>query len=239
MRKQLLGGLILAMLASYAFADEASLKKTIQAAFPKIRVESVTKTPYNGLYEVFIEGKIIYTDEKFRFLIAEGRLVDTQSRKDVTGERMNELTHVDFSNLPLDQAIKVVRGNGSRKMAVFSDPDCPYCKRLEQNELVGLDNITVYTFLYPIEGLHADAGNKSRAIWCAPDRAKAWLAWTMSGQLPTAGAVCENPVNKNIELGHKLGVNSTPTIYFVDGTRMLGAYPAKEIEAKLDAAAKK
>ena len=236
MSKKLVGILLAALLTSSAFADEASLRKAIETAYPKVRVDSITKTSYAGLYEVFLDGQIVYTDEKFSFLIAEGRLIEPKTKRDVTGERMDELTKIDFSALPLDQAIKVVKGNGSRKLVVFSDPDCPYCKRLEQKELTTLSDVTVYTFLYPLEQLHPDAGNKSKAIWCAPDRAKAWQDWVLNGQLPKGGATCDAPIEKLAELGRRLAVTSTPTLFFADGKRMLGAYPAKEIEKAMSAA---
>jgi len=220
-------------------ADEVSLKKAIEAAYPKFKVESINKTPYGGLYEVFMGGQIVYTDEKLTFLIAEGRLVDAKTKKDVTGERMDELTKVDFNSLPLDQAIKVVKGNGSRKLVVFSDVDCPFCKRLEQNELANIDNITVYTFLYPIESLHPDAANKSKSIWCAPNRVKAWNDWVFNNKLPLAATNCDVPLEKVGELARKVGVSSTPTLIFSDGKRMLGAQPYKEIEKYLAAATKK
>ncbi|HQS38242.1 MAG TPA: DsbC family protein, partial [Methylotenera sp.] len=155
---------VMATLSTLAMADEASVKKAIEAAYPKFKVDKVTKTPYAGLYEVFMGGQIIYTDEKLTFLIAEGRLVDPKTKKDITGERLEELTRIDFNTLPLDQAIKVVKGNGSRKLVVFSDVDCPYCKRLERNELANITDVTVYTFLYPIDQLHPDAANKSKLI---------------------------------------------------------------------------
>jgi len=238
MLKRLLGCLIVATWASNAGADEASLRTAIQSAYPKVKVVSVVKTPYTGLYEVFLDSMIIYTDDKFSFFIVEGRLIDTKSRKDLTSERIEQLTRVDFDSLPLDQAIKVVRGNGSRKLVVFSDPDCPFCKRLEQEGLSGLNDVTIYTLLYPLER-HPDAGNKAKAIWCAPDKAKAWQNWVLNGQLPTGNATCATPVDKNLDLGQKLGVNSTPTLYFADGKRLLGARPAKEIEKSLNEAAKK
>ena len=158
--------LLLSMLAvsHFAMADEASLKKAIETAYPKFKVDSVVKTPYAGLYEVFMGGQIIYTDEKLSFIIAEGRLVDPKSKKDVTGERLEELTKIDFNSLPLDKAIKIVKGNGSRKLVVFSDVDCPYCKQLERKELSNITDVTIYTFLYPIDQLHPDAANKSRSI---------------------------------------------------------------------------
>jgi len=141
----------------FLMADEASLKKMIEASYPKYKVESIKKTSYSGLYEVFMGGQIIYTDEKFSFLIAEGHIVDPKTKKDLTGERLEDLTKVDFSSLPLNSAIKIVKGDGSRKLVVFADVDCPFCKRLEQNEFTHLNNVTIYTFLFPIEKLHPDA----------------------------------------------------------------------------------
>ncbi|NOU24310.1 MAG: DsbC family protein [Methylotenera sp.] len=239
MFKKLLGFTLLSIFATFAMADEAGVKKAVEAAYPKFKVESVTKTPYAGLYEVFMGGQIIYTDEKLTFLIAEGRLVDPKTKKDITGERLEELTKIDFSSLPLNQAIKVVKGNGSRKLVVFSDVDCPYCKRLEQNELSNISDVTVYTFLYPIEQLHPDAANKSKSIWCASNRVKAWEDWIMNNQLPKTTGNCEVPLEKVGELARKFGITSTPTLIFSDGRRMLGAQPYKEIERALVAATTK
>lgn len=229
----------LLVLSQWAVADEAILKKLVETAYPKFKVDSVTKTPYAGLYEVFMGGQIIYTDEKLTFLIAEGRLVDPKTKKDVTGERMDELTKIDFNSLPLDQAIKVVKGNGSRKLVVFSDVDCPYCKRLEQNELVNVTDVTIYTFLYPLVQLHPDSAAKSKSIWCATNRVKAWQDWILNNQLPSSAGNCEVPLEKVGELARKVGVNSTPTLFFADGKRMMGAQPYKEIEKGLQMAARK
>ena len=239
MIKQLVAYALLSSLSVAAMADEASLKKAVEAAYPKFKVESVSKTPYPGLYEVFMAGQIIYTDEKMSFLIAEGRLVDPKSKKDLTAERMDELTKIDFAKLPLDQAIKVVKGNGSRKLVVFSDVDCPYCKRLEQNELSNITDVTVYTFLYPIAQLHPDAAAKSKAIWCASNRVKAWDDWIMRNQLPKNAVNCDVPLEKVGDLAKSLDITSTPTLIFADGKRMLGAQPYKEIERALQAAARK
>jgi len=227
---------ILLTISPLVLADEASLKKAIEAAYPKFKVDSVVKTPYAGLYEVFMNGQIVYTDEKLSFLIAEGRLVDPKTKKDVTGERLDELTKIDFNSLPLDQAIKVVKGNGSRKLVVFSDVDCPYCKRLEQNELVNVTDVTIYTFLYPLVQLHPDSAAKSKSIWCADNRVKAWQDWILKNQLPATAGACEVPLEKVGELARKVGVNSTPTLFFSDGKRMMGAQPYKEIEKNLQAA---
>ena len=226
-------------LSGIAVADEVSLKKAIEAAYPKFKIESVVKTPYAGLYEVFMGGQIVYTDEKLTFLIAEGRLVDPKTKKDVTGERLEELTKIDFNSLPLDQAIKVVKGNGSRKLVVFSDVDCPFCKRLEQNELSNITDVTVYTFLYPLVQLHPDSPAKSKAIWCATNRVKAWNDWILNNQLPKNTGNCEVPLERVGDLAKKVGVTSTPTLIFADGKRMLGAQPYKEIEKSLQAATKK
>ncbi len=239
MKFKQLAVLSLSVLSQFAFADEASLKKAIEAAYPKFKVESVVKTPYSGLYEVFMGGQIVYTDEKLTFLIAEGRLVDPKTKKDVTGERLEELTKIDFNSLPLDQAIKVVKGNGSRKLVVFSDVDCPYCKRLEQNELSNISDVTVYTFLYPIVQLHPDAPAKSKSIWCASNRVKAWNDWIFNNKLPAVAANCEVPLERVGELARKIGVTSTPTLIFSDGKRMMGAQPYKEIERYMQAAVKK
>jgi len=227
---------ILLTISPLVLADEASLKKAIEAAYPKFKVDSVVKTPYAGLYEVFMNGQIVYTDEKLSFLIAEGRLVDPKTKKDVTGERLDELTKIDFNSLPLEQAIKVVKGNGSRKLVVFSDVDCPYCKRLEQNELVNVTDVTIYTFLYPLVQLHPDSAAKSKSIWCADNRVKAWQDWILKNQLPATAGNCEVPLEKVGELARKVGVNSTPTLFFADGKRMMGAQPYKEIEKSLQAA---
>lgn len=239
MLKKILVALVTLLFAIPAFSDEAAIRKALQATYPKVKAESITKTPFPGLYEVFIDGQIIYTDENFTWFITEGRLVDPKTRRELTSARFEELTRVDFEALPLDQAIKVVRGNGSRKVVVFSDPDCPFCKKLEQKELMPITDVTIYTFLYPLEGLHPDAANKAKAIWCAPDRVKAWQDWILNGQLAKSGTSCDTPLDKVAALGRKLGINSTPTLIFSNGKRMMGAYPTKDIEAALAEAAGK
>lgn len=226
------------VIGSLAHGDEAAIRKTMQSTFPKFKLGSVVKTPIPGLYEVFVGGHIIYTDENATYFITEGHLWDVKSQRDITSERMDELTKIDFNSLPLDQAIKVVRGNGSRKIAVFSDPDCPFCKKLEQEGLAPLTDVTIYTFLFPIDKLHPDAANKSRAIWCSADRAKAWNGWITKGYLAQSPA-CVAPLDKIAALAQKLGVESTPTLFFADGLRLRGAYPTDDIVQALDAATKK
>lgn len=226
----LLAATLLAGFALTAAANEASIKKAVEAKFGK--VESVTKTAYLGLYEVFADGQIMYTDEKASaFLI--GNLVDGKTMKSVTEERMRKLTAIKFADLPFDRAIKQVRGDGKRQLATFEDPNCGYCKRLAK-DLAKLDNVTVYTFLYPI--LSPDSTEKAKQIWCAADKAKAWNE-QMEGKSPSGKSDCDNPVQKNVELGRKLGINGTPTIFFADGERVPGAVPLAQIEQKLNQAA--
>jgi thiol:disulfide interchange protein DsbC len=161
-----------------------------------------------------------------------GAVLDLNAQKNLTEERMQKLTAVKFDTLPLGDAIKVVKGNGSRKIAVFADADCPYCKKFEQ-ELANVTDITVYTFLYPLDQLHPEAGKKSKQIWCAPDKAKAWDDWMIKGTLPKNDGSCENPVAKTVQMGQKLGVQGTPTIIFADGRRIPGMVPAAKLEQLL------
>ena len=224
--------LLFGLVSLAAHADDAAIKKNIEAKFPGAKVQSVTKTPYAGLYEVLVEGpQLIYSDDKANYVFM-GAVLDLNAQKNLTEERMQKLTAVKFDSLPLDSAIKVVKGNGSRKIAVFSDADCPYCKKFEQ-ELTHVTDITIYTFLYPIDSLHPDAGRKSKQIWCAPDKVKAWDEFMSKGILPKNDGSCDNPVAKTVELGKKLGINGTPTIVFADGRRIPGMVPAAKLEEML------
>ncbi len=212
-----------------ALADEASIKKTIEGKLGN-KVTSVTKTTYFGLYEVYIDGQILYTDDKVSALLI-GNLVDGKTMKNVTEERMQKLNAIKFSELPLDLAVKQVRGDGKRVFATFEDPNCGYCKKLAK-DLVKLDNVTIYTFLYPI--LSPDSLEKSNQIWCAADKAKAWNDWMVDGKAPSGKGDCDTAaVQKTIETGRKLAINGTPTIFFADGERVPGAVPVAKIEQKL------
>lgn len=223
-----------------ASADEASVREAFSAKFPKATVESVTRLPDLGLYQIVIprgdEPLIIYTDEDFRFMM-QGSLVETKTMTDLTDKTRNRLTAIDFDSLPLDRAIKMVKGNGARRVAVFSDPDCPFCKRIEQ-EFQKLDNVTIYILLYPIEQLHPKAPDRAKAIWCSPNRLKAWQDYMLRGVSPTAKGDCSNPVADIVEFGRKKGINGTPTLIFADGTKVPGALDATRIEAQLAAAPK-
>jgi len=216
-----------------AMADEAEIRKAMEAKLGT-KVESVTKSGYMGLYEVYADGQLLYTDEKMTTIIVGGQLIDAKTMKNVTDERMKKLTAIKFSELPLERAIKQVRGDGKRIMATFEDPNCGYCKRLAK-DLLKLDNVTIYTFLYPI--LSEDSVRKSKQIWCSSDRAKTWNDWMIEGKAPAGREDCDtSAVTKNQEFGRKLNISGTPTMFFADGERVPGAMPFPRIEQKLGAA---
>ena len=230
MFKTLLSLALTATVSLSAFADEASVKKAIEAKLGGNKVTSVTKTPYLGLYEVYADGQIFYTDEKITAILA-GSLIDGQNMKNVTAERMQKLTAISFADLPLELAFKQVRGDGKRVLATFEDPNCGYCKRLAK-DMIKLDNVTLYTFLLPI--LSPDSLEKSKRIWCSTDKAKAWNNWMIDGKAPTGRTDCDTTaIQKSLELGQKLAISGTPTIFFADGTRVPGAMPIEQIENRL------
>lgn len=234
-RKALLTTIALTMTASVHANDEA-VKKGLEAFVGAAAVESVARTPYGGLYEVVLKsGELVYTDEKASFVI-DGRIIDTRTRKDITQARMNQLSAIDFSSLPLNQAIKQVKGSGKRVIATFEDPNCGYCKRLGK-ELAQMDDVTIYTFLYPI--LSPDSTAKSNNIWCAKDKAKAWTDWIVSAKQPAAASCDAAAVEKNVALGQKLRISGTPTIFLADGSRIGGYLPVAELEKAISAVAAK
>lgn len=224
------------IVAGAAHADEASVKKAFLAKFPKAQVDSVTKLKDLDLYQIVVprgdEPMIVYTDEAFRYMF-QGSLIETKGMQDLTEVAMRKLTAIDFSTLPLDQAIKKVKGKGERKLAVFSDPDCPFCKRVEQT-IEKLDNVTVYIFLYPIEQLHPNAVKRAKEIWCSSDRLKAWNDYMLRNASPASAKTdCDNPVASLMELGKSKGINATPTLVFADGSRVPGALGLDQLEQNL------
>ena len=230
MLKKLLPLALASLFVATVNADEADIKKAMEAKLGA-KVESVTKSGYLGLYEVYSEGNILYTDDKMTAFIAGGQLIDGKTMKNVTEERMRKLTAIKFSELPLDRAIKQVRGDGKRVLATFEDPNCGYCKRLAK-DLLKLDNVTIYAFLYPI--LSEDSIRKSKQIWCSVDRAKAWNDWMVEGRAPSGKDDCDTAaITKNQEYGRRLGISGTPTMFFADGERVPGAMPLAKIEQKL------
>jgi thiol:disulfide interchange protein DsbC len=209
-------------------AEAAALKKLLEQRFPGAPITNVSKTAYGGLYEALLEDRLIYTDAKASYILI-GNLYDAASKRNLTEERQRKLNRVAWDQLPLDLAIKKVKGTGARKLAVFSDADCPFCARLE-NDLKSIDNVTIYTFLFPIDQLHPDAARKSRQIWCAPDRQKAWDAFFESGTVPDNKGDCKDPIQATAALGQKLRVTATPTLVFADGSVIPGALPAQQLE---------
>lgn len=229
----------MSLLAATASANEAEIQKALEAKLG-IKVESVTKAGYLGLYEVYADGHIFYTDEKLTAMLVGGdliraqqaiNLIDLKNSRNVTDERMRKLTAIKFGDLPFDQAIKQVRGDGKRVLASFEDPNCGYCKRLAR-DLQKLDNVTIYTFLYPI--LSEDSLKKARQVWCSADRAKAWNDWIIDGKNPGGRDNCDTTaITRNQEYGRRLNITGTPTVIFADGERVPGAVPLKVLEQKL------
>ncbi len=214
-----------------AHANEAAIRKALMQQFPGAQVSSVKPTPYSGLFEVYLDGQVVYADAKGQYIFS-GDVIDLKTRTNLTQARLNQLQAISWSDLPLANAIKVVKGTGARKLAVFSDVDCPYCRKFEA-ELTKVDNITVYTFLYPIEGLHPKAIQMSKQIWCAPDRNKAWNDYITRRTVPNNDGKCANPVDATIALGQKMKVSGTPTLFFTNGQRVPGMVPAAQLEKLL------
>ncbi len=218
-----------------AVADDAQIRKNIAERLPNLpAIDEINPSPIPGLFEVRLGTEIIYTDDKGNYAL-QGNLIDTKTKTNLTEARISKLTAIDFASLPLKDAIVMKLGTGERKLVVFSDPNCGYCKRLER-DLQKLKNVTVYTFLYPILG--PDSTEKSRNIWCAKDQTKAWLGWMLEAKAPakTMGA-CATPLDRNVAMGQKYRVNGTPAMVFVDGTRVPGALGTEQIEKQLVASA--
>ena len=211
----------------------ATLRATLEQRYPDIKIESIEPAPVTGLYEVFVAGRIIYVDESGEHLLL-GKLVETRTRRDLTAADLDRQRSIDFHRLPLERAIKIVRGNGRRQLALFADPDCPYCRELEK-ELRSITDLTVYVFLFPLESLHPEANAHARAIWCSPDRATAWTEWMLERTPPSAAADCAaDPVSAIQDLAGSLQISSTPTMFLESGRRFGGALKANELQALLD-----
>ena len=222
--------LIAAALASClsAAAQEATIRKNLGERIPQLqKIDEVTKSPMPGLFEIRVNGtEIYYTDAEGNFLV-QGNLIDTKQRRNLTEERVDKLTAINFDSLPFKDAFTIVRGNGKRKLAVFEDPNCGYCKKFEK-DLQKVDNVTIHMFLYPI--LSADSSEKSKHIWCAKDKAKAWQDWMVRDQLPKAASCDSTAIERNIEIGRKYKITGTPTLVFVDGSRVPGAIGTAQVE---------
>jgi len=236
--------LILAALAAVlsmppAQAGEGEIRAAVMKVAPDARITSISKSGPAGFMEVVLDGAqgpmVVYADDKGEYLLI-GDMLEIKSRRNLTRERMDKLTEVKWDSLPLQNAIKIVRGDGKRRLAVFSDPDCPYCRKAEQ-EFAKLDNVTLYVFPYPLP-MHADAGRKSKLVWCSKDRSKAWLDLMLKNKLPEGKADCDNPVDENLVLGNKLRIDGTPALIFPNGKRVPGYVDAARLEGMLTANSK-
>ena len=220
-------------LAPAAFADEAAIRKNIAERVPDFpKIDEVTKTAVPGLYELRIGSDVLYTDEQGNYLI-EGQLIETKTRTNITEQRVSKLTAIDFKTLPLKDAMVWKQGTGERKLVVFADPNCGYCKKFER-DLQSVKDVTVYTFLYPILG--GDSPEKSKQIWCAKDNTKAWREWMIKGTPTTDSPACDTSVlQRNVALGHKYKINGTPGLVFEDGRKQPGALGAEQVDKQLTA----
>lgn len=233
LKSTVLTAVALCATSAVALAQPAGeLPATLKRLYPGTAFEGVAASPVPGLSEVVMGSNVAYVDASGRYFLF-GRLFDMQHQRDLTAERIERLSAIDFGALPLDSAIKTVRGTGRRALAVFSDPDCPHCRALERS-LAELQDVTLYTFMYPIEALHPDARDKAIAIWCAPDRAQAWSDLMARGAVPAGGA-CTHPIDRIIALGTALRIVGTPTLFAGDGRRIVGAQSAAELDAWLRA----
>lgn len=219
-----------------AHADSKTVEKNIKANFPDIQVQSVQTTPVPNIYEVYMDGQIVYTNDDARYFFL-GNLVDLKNKVNLTSDRQQELTKIDVKTLPLQQAIKHVKGNGKRVMYLFSDPDCPYCQALEK-ELQQVDNVTIYLFLFPLTSLHPNAEKIATQIWCSKTPYQTWENYVLNRTQPNASKSCDTPIQKNLELGQKLNVNGTPTFFLQNGYRISGARSASDLNQLLDSATK-
>ncbi|MBC7779556.1 MAG: DsbC family protein [Proteobacteria bacterium] len=234
------GFLVLASVALPVHAQEQAIRKAIAEKFPNAKIESLSKTPFPGLLELVVDGTLFYTDEKFTYVL-DGSVIDTKSWTNVSQQRREDLEAkqqgpIAFKELPLDQAVKIVKGNGRRVIATFEDPNCGYCKQFH-SQLTKLNDVTIYTFLYPIIS-PPDSVEKSRAVWCSKDRARAWDEVMTSGKIAPAAANCKAPIDEVLKLGQKYNVKSTPTIFLSDGQRLRGALPVEQLDQAITAASK-
>ncbi len=224
-----------AALVSFALAipaaaqDAERVKAELKKRVPEAPVDAVRKVQYGNLYEVTMGGEIFYTDEKASFIIM-GSLVDLRTKENVTESRLRQINKVQWSELPLGDAIKIVRGNGSRKLAIFEDPNCGYCKRFER-DLAGVNDVTVYVFLYPI--LSQSSVDKSKAVWCSADRAKAWMDLMVRDTPIGNDTACTTPIERLLAFGQSKRIQGTPTLFFEDGDRVPGVMAMADLEKKL------
>lgn len=227
---------LLFFFACTSWANEAQIRRVLEPKLSGAKIEGVSPAPL-GLWEVRVrtsdgDMQLVYTDASAGFLI-QGRIYDLRTDRNLTDERLRKLNAIRFDSLPLDMAVKVQRGSGKRVLAMFSDPYCPACRNFER-QLAQIEDITIYVFMYPV--IRPENADHSRAVWCSPDRQKAWLelAAAERAKVPQAAPSCANPVDKIVDLGRKLGVNSTPTLFMANGERFSGGLSAADLRELLD-----
>jgi thiol:disulfide interchange protein DsbC len=218
--------------ANTTLAGEATIRAEMAKKFPYSKIISISKTPYSGLYDVAFDDRLVYTDEKMNFLFS-GNIFDLRTMKNLTEAREKQLYAIDFDALPFDVAIKNVKGNGKRRLAVFTDPNCPYCKKLEL-EMADLTNLTIYIFVFPIL---PGSEEKAKVIWCSSDRLKTWedhMLWSIE---PQSDKACDTSALSKITMhAKKLGISVTPTLIFEDGVIRPGTMKLDLIEEHLTGA---
>ncbi|WP_414630584.1 DsbC family protein [Acinetobacter sp. UBA801] len=206
-------------------ADVATVSKNVKQQHPQLKLDNIQATEMKGIYSASMDGQVVYLNEDAQHILA-GSMIRLKDQHNLTKDLLIQQNSVDWKKLPLQDAIKNVRGTGKRQIAIFSDPNCPYCKQLEA-ELKKLDNITIYTFILPLK---AQSVAPSKQVYCEKNPALAWENLITKAQLPTSQTSCANPVERNMALAHRLGVNGTPAIIFSNGFKVMGAYPAAQIE---------
>jgi thiol:disulfide interchange protein DsbC len=216
-------------------ADVAAIRQSLGKTYPEVQITDIKESPISGLYQVFSPDAVVYVDRTGHYLIG-GPLLDAHTKMDLSQQALDARGSITFAQLPLDKAIKTQRGDGSRTIAVFADPDCPYCHSLEK-ELAGLTDVTIYTFLYPLVSLHPEARDKAHAIWCAPDRSVAWRDWMILDRpaAPTEGCTTD-PIGEIMELGKTLKISSTPVVFLENGHRLGGSRAAAQLDALMSTA---
>lgn len=224
--------------ACVAQANESLIRQVIEPKLGGAKIEGVQPAAISGLFEVRFRTQqgiqIIYTDAKAENIF-DGRILDAKTGRDLTEERISKLSAIKFDSLPLDRAVKIVRGNGKRVAAMFSDPYCPACQSFEQT-LQQVDDLTLYVFMFPV--IRPERIDHSKSVWCSPDRAKAWLDLALRKKAPTVPATCDNPVESIVDLGQSIGVRATPTLFFENGERVQGGMPLAQLIARLDRVSK-
>lgn len=223
--------------AATATGDEAAVRAMLLRVFPYSSTQGISKTPIPGVFEAAIDGRIVYVSGDGRYLLG-GPIFDVNADQNVTDIRLEQINMIPFGRLPLEWAFKRVKGTGARKIAIFEDPDCTYCREFERT-LKSVDNLTVYVFLLPIEQIHPGSAAKSVAVWCAKDQLKAWDEIAQIGTTPPGAVTCENPIPKIVEFAKKHRISGTPTTILEDGRRLVGAVPRAELEAQLQRSSKR